>query len=348
VNDTSASHGRQPKEVLLRSTVIELYPGIENTGMFAVFRKCMEERTAQHFETDFVFPDGTLAWFDLSVQPVPEGIFILSLDITERKRTETALQRYAQRMEMLHRIDMGILRGGSILSLVETTLKQIRQIIPCQRARVAVIDETTNEALVFELDFDGDTALGPGLRIPLPPDFRAGFDARNMQVIDDIRPLQDVNPRLKQLVNEGLLSLAGVLLIAENRLLGSLGLIANTPAFFTAEYQEIVAEITNQLAIGIRQLHLTEEIQQRATELEQNNTSLQQAESSLQRYAQRLEILHKIDVGIIGATSIHAVVETTLHEIRRLIACQQAGVVLFDFATNEVLFFALDPTLPPR
>src|SRR5260370_11971157 len=110
-------------------------------------------------------------------------------------------------MEILHEIDLGILRGGSILSLVETTLKQIRQIIPCQRARVAVIDETTNEALVFELDFDGDTALGPVLRIPLPPDFRAGFYARNMQLIDDISPLHDVNPRLHSLVNDCLLSL---------------------------------------------------------------------------------------------------------------------------------------------
>src|SRR5258707_1480876 len=202
----------------------------------------------------------------------------------QRKQAETAVKRYAERLEILHEIDLGILRGGSILSLVETTLKHIRQIIPCQRARLAVIDETTHEALVFELDFDGDTAFGPGIRIPLPPDFRAGFDARNMQLIDDIRPLQDANPRLKELVNEGIVSLTGVLLVAEDRLIGSLALLANTPGFFTAEYQEIVAEITNQLAIAIRQLRLTEEIHQRAIELEQNNATLKATEASLKRY----------------------------------------------------------------
>src|SRR4051794_31520630 len=56
VNDAVAGHGRQPKEVLLRSTVIELYPGIENTDMFAHLRTCMQERTPQHFESEFIFP----------------------------------------------------------------------------------------------------------------------------------------------------------------------------------------------------------------------------------------------------------------------------------------------------
>ena len=39
-------------------------------------------------EIKFVFPDGNAGWFDLSIQPVPEGVFILSVDITERKKAE--------------------------------------------------------------------------------------------------------------------------------------------------------------------------------------------------------------------------------------------------------------------
>ncbi|MBA3872450.1 MAG: PAS domain S-box protein [Anaerolineae bacterium] len=99
VNDAVAGHGRQKKEVLLRSTVLELYPGIENTEMFAHFRTCMDERIPQHFEAHFIFPDGEAAWFELSVQPVPEGIFILSLDITERKPAEEALQESLKTLE---------------------------------------------------------------------------------------------------------------------------------------------------------------------------------------------------------------------------------------------------------
>jgi PAS domain S-box-containing protein len=75
---------------------MESYPGIETTEMFAVLRHCMEERTAQHAEFEFTFPDGDTAWFEFSIQPVPEGIFILTLDITERQRAEEEIRSLAK------------------------------------------------------------------------------------------------------------------------------------------------------------------------------------------------------------------------------------------------------------
>ena len=88
INDSAAQHGRQPKEALLGHTMLECYPGIENTAMFAALKRCMEERTVQHLENEFTYDDGSTTWFDLRVQPVLEGIFILSLDITERMETQ--------------------------------------------------------------------------------------------------------------------------------------------------------------------------------------------------------------------------------------------------------------------
>ncbi|MEO8391801.1 MAG: PAS domain S-box protein [Chloroflexota bacterium] len=266
-NDASSSHGRQPKDVLLRSTVLDLYPGIENTEMFGRLRICMEERIAQHIETEFFSPDGTATWFELSVEPIPEGIFILSLDITERKRTETILKRYSERMEILHEIDSSLIEGDSIQSLVETTLKHLRKIIPCQRASVILLDEKTGEGVIFANDMDGETELKQGLRVPATVDSFEGYDTRHLRVFDDIRPLRETMPRAKQFVDEGLVSSLNVLLMDQDRPIGSLGLLANTPAFFTSDYQEIAAEISNQLAIAIRHLRLTEDILQYTADL---------------------------------------------------------------------------------
>ena len=36
----------------------------------------MEERVPQVFENEFTFPDGTKRWFELRVQPAPEGICV--------------------------------------------------------------------------------------------------------------------------------------------------------------------------------------------------------------------------------------------------------------------------------
>ena len=40
-----------------------------------------------------MFPDRSTGWFDVRSQPVPEGVFVLSIDITERKRARDGVAR---------------------------------------------------------------------------------------------------------------------------------------------------------------------------------------------------------------------------------------------------------------
>jgi light-regulated signal transduction histidine kinase (bacteriophytochrome) len=84
---------------LLGCTMMEKYPGIEKTDGFKKFRYCMEERIPFHIENEFTFPDGTSSWFELRIEPVPEGIFILSADISERKQAEQAQQKMNDELE---------------------------------------------------------------------------------------------------------------------------------------------------------------------------------------------------------------------------------------------------------
>lgn len=92
VNEAVARHGRFKKDELLGHTMMEMYPGIEDTELCDVLKRCMKERTSHHFDNKFTYPDGTLGWFELRVHPASEGIFILSIDITERvKRQEEIL-----------------------------------------------------------------------------------------------------------------------------------------------------------------------------------------------------------------------------------------------------------------
>ena len=88
VNDAVSRQGHFNKEELLGHTMMEMYPGIEDTELFAVLRRCMGERVSDHFDNKFIYPDGKTAWFELSIHPVSEGIFILSIDITERMKTQ--------------------------------------------------------------------------------------------------------------------------------------------------------------------------------------------------------------------------------------------------------------------
>ncbi len=96
VNPAAARHGRRDASTLIGKAMADIYPGIDRTPLFAVLRKCMEQRLSHDTENQFTFPDGTTRWFELRVRPVPAGICIYSADIEARKRSQSFGQRLRQ------------------------------------------------------------------------------------------------------------------------------------------------------------------------------------------------------------------------------------------------------------
>ena len=101
INDVAAKHGRSTKEELLGHTIMEKYPGIEKTKMFLNLKRCMEERIPCNQENEFSFPDGSKSWFYLQFEPVPDGVIILSSDITKEKEAEQELKMHREHLEEL-------------------------------------------------------------------------------------------------------------------------------------------------------------------------------------------------------------------------------------------------------
>ena len=99
VNEAAAKQGRHSKEELIGHTMMDMYPGIEETEMFSHLNKCMKERVPHQMENEFKFPDGSKGWFELRIEPTHEGVLVLSMDITRRKEAEKELNMYRQRLE---------------------------------------------------------------------------------------------------------------------------------------------------------------------------------------------------------------------------------------------------------
>jgi len=112
VNDTAARHGRRAREDLLGRTMMEVYPGIESTELFVQLQRCMRDRTSHHMENEFTYPDGGKGWFQLSITPVPEGVFMLSLDITERKSMEKLKDEFIAMVSHELRTPLTVVLGG--------------------------------------------------------------------------------------------------------------------------------------------------------------------------------------------------------------------------------------------
>ncbi len=101
INDIAASQKESKPERILMHTMMEVNPGVEDTELFGVLRHCMEERVSRQVESRFKNSDGTSSWFKLSIHPVSEGIFILSINITKRKQAEEALAKSEKRFRAL-------------------------------------------------------------------------------------------------------------------------------------------------------------------------------------------------------------------------------------------------------
>ncbi|MCA9668177.1 MAG: response regulator [Myxococcales bacterium] len=103
VNHAAAAHGRSTPEALVGKTMMQAYPGIDQTEMFGVLRRCMRERVPASMENEFVHLDGSVGWFELRFEPVPDGVAILSVDITDRKHGETQLRRTMRALQITSR-----------------------------------------------------------------------------------------------------------------------------------------------------------------------------------------------------------------------------------------------------
>lgn len=145
------------KEDLLGFTMMEKFPGIENTEMFVTLRECMEKRIARNLENEFKFPDGSTGWFELRIQPVHQGVFILSMDITERKKVEELNKHHMLGLEEMifmtsHKVRQPVTHILGVANLLETTehtQQELRKIAGYMKNSAKLLDDFTKELTTF-------------------------------------------------------------------------------------------------------------------------------------------------------------------------------------------------------
>lgn len=141
VNDALVKYSTYQREELLGFTLQEKYPGIEHSDLFKTLDRCMTDRVPEKIETEFVFPNGTIAVFELSIQPIPQGIFILSVNKTEQKKAKEKLLKANRLYEFLSSINKSIVRIKEQNHLLENACTIAIEIGHYKIAYVALLDE---------------------------------------------------------------------------------------------------------------------------------------------------------------------------------------------------------------
>jgi PAS domain S-box-containing protein len=220
-----------------------------------------------------VRPDGTRRYIQNRYSLMYEdgeatGRYIVTADITERKRTEEALRHYIDRLKTLRTIDQAILAAASPESTAQATLSHVRHLVPCRQASVALIDREGSEVFVLAAHVEGETCLGKGKRIPIDS-FQAlsELEQGRHYLVEDTHVLTGPIPTDKQLLAEGVRSFLKVPLMFRGELIGSLNLGSSRPDAFTYEHVEIARELADQLAVAIQNARLQRQVRYHAHEL---------------------------------------------------------------------------------
>ncbi|MCW4000347.1 MAG: PAS domain S-box protein [Candidatus Bathyarchaeota archaeon] len=154
VNDAAAKQGRKSKEALLGYTMMQVYPGIDKTLLFSYLQSSMTNRISHQVDNEFTYPDGSKGWFELRIEPIPEGILILSLDATKKRDIETELSNYRGRLEEV--VAVRTSECAKINEQLSLEVEEHRKTVEGLKLRAAVLDNTLNA--IFLVNTKGDFA----------------------------------------------------------------------------------------------------------------------------------------------------------------------------------------------
>lgn len=278
------------------------------------------EDAARNVEVGVDKKDGTRGWVDITAIACPLDdwkVVVVANDITHRKQAEQALSQYAQRLSILHTVDLAILSAQSPEEIANAVASHIQQTLDVYRLIVVAFDPHTDEARIVATRL-GDTTYREAGAV-LSPEEILGLDRLREQevvLIDDLSAHAD-EPTIRALLAEGVCAIANIPLIAQGKLVGMIGLGFDQPGPANHKDLDIVSEVGAQLALAISQ------------------ANLYNAEREQRVFAEELS---RTATAINRTLKLHEVLASVLDNIKRVIPYDAGNIRLIEANEARVVY----------
>ncbi|UYN90011.1 MAG: PAS domain S-box protein [Anaerolineales bacterium] len=316
LNDAAVAQAHRSRSQLLGKTMMDCYPGIEATALFATLQKVMQSGRPERFKTDFSYPDAQQGWFELSVQAWRGGLMIFSWEVTQSQTTERQFEVQKHQLQTLRQVDLAISSHADLAAVSDRILD-------------LVLASTTADAvdmLLFEPDLtSGSEIFYKGFQPESAADlvsFRGkGIDKRAMDNRATLFiPELESEPgflRRKMAQREGFVSYVGTPVISNDRVIGILECFTRQRLESPPEWLSFFEALAGQTAIAV-----------------ESKMAQLKAETSSQRLAGLLD------------TAMDAII--TIDDKQKIILFNPAAEALFGYSNAEMIGQPINRLIPAR
>jgi PAS domain S-box-containing protein len=209
----------------------------------------------------------------------------LQEELAQRRVAEQMLRRTVRRLETVHEIDQAILGAESMEEVARALLRNVRRLVPCQRASIDLFDFETDEVSVIaavQTIGQGRAAAGACFPVTLHQRLFEMLGHHQVAYVRDLREMPQSSPLVRTLCEEGLRSILVGPITFQGELIGMLTLSSQMVDDFEQDHRPIVQELADTAGIAIQQARLFDSVKEQQERLRKTMARLAEAEE-LQR-----------------------------------------------------------------
>ncbi len=253
LNNTLSLQGKTSKDKLLGNSLKVLNPGIEYTDVFKALNKCMTERKAQRLINEFEFSDSTKKWFELSIEPIEEGIMVLSLDISQHHDFEEKLKKANRLYAFISQVNQHISHVKDEKLLFKNACRLAIEFGKFKIAWIGIFDNTQKKITLVEQYGLPERDIILLTSAPDDAMILQKFILKNdnYYVCNDIANDPELDFWKPYAVKHGILSTMVLPIRKGNSIIGSLNLYSEQLNYFDNDVIKLLVEVTGDISFAL-------------------------------------------------------------------------------------------------
>ena len=193
---------------------------------------------------------------------------VLGFDISEHRKAQLAIRRYAERLAVVNRLDHIISSNLNVDVVFDAFLGELARLFELDRTSIVLLDETGEQWQIARQWTRGTPQFAVDVWRPVRGSIMEWLVTHRKPFVENEIGENGDWPENAALRREGIHSRMLVPLVQNDRVIGVLTQASSRPGCYAAEDLEALSLIADQLTIAIQNARLYQQVQRHALELE--------------------------------------------------------------------------------